>query len=200
MKDSIIVTSTGGEIDPLNPNPDDIHIENIARGLSRICRFTGQLKPEREIYTVAQHCIIATRWAMLDTEYVYPFYDKPNGYKAILLHDASEAFLSDLSSPVKHRCRDYLIFENALQNRIFHKFIGVGAWSNVYHKYDKLAFWLEVQHVMPVSKKWARWYSAIPETVPVEVENIVKETWMPYRAYQEFMRLWNELNKEKQNE
>ena len=48
-----MITSTGKNFDPFNPNPDDIDIEDIARGLSRVCRFAGQLKPSKEFYSVA---------------------------------------------------------------------------------------------------------------------------------------------------
>lgn len=193
MKDSRITLSTGGSIDPLNPDPDDIDIENIARGLSKICRFTGQLKPEREFYSVAQHSVLATKWAMADTECLYKGF-KYAAYLSILLHDASEAYLNDISSPVKNKLHFYCRYENILQTTVFNEFIGPGAWSTVYKTYDKYAYWLEIQYIMPGSELLRKWAAYIPDHIPPIATEIISETWMPNRAYNEFMTLFQELS------
>lgn len=194
MKDSNITLSTGGQIDPLDPDPDDIDIENIARGLSKICRFTGQLKPEREFYSVAQHCVLATKWAMILEPHILTDYKRvTKEHLSILLHDASESFLNDISSPVKSRFHYYHHFERILQTAIFDKFIGPGPWKDIYKKYDRYAYWLEIQHVMPESKLLWKWVTAVPDQVPDQIIDIISETWMPNRAYSEFMRLFQEL-------
>jgi hypothetical protein len=112
---------------------------------------------------------------------------------AILLHDASEAYLNDISSPVKGNLRYYCWFENILQTAIFQKLVGPGAWSTVYKKYDKYAYWLEIQHVMPESRLLYKWVGAIPGCVPPIAKEIISETWMPNRAYSEFLVLFQEL-------
>ena len=195
MKDSSITLSTGDEINPLDPDPKDIDIENIARGLSKICRFTGQLKPEREFYSVAQHCVLATEWAAALDISAGRKLDKNvlKEYLAILLHDASEAYLNDISSPVKQQCRDYLLYENVLQTALFRRFVGPGAWSTVYKKYDGYVYWLEIQHIMPHSQPLYKWVKAVPDHVPPIARKIISETWMPNRAYSEFMVLFQEL-------
>jgi hypothetical protein len=63
------------------PKPDDIDVRVIACGLSKICRFTGQL---RDFYSVAQH-------AMMVAELV-----DPHLRFATLHHDDSEAYLNDI--------------------------------------------------------------------------------------------------------
>lgn len=190
--DSIIVTSTAKEFDPVNPDPGLICIEDIARGLSRTCRYTGQLKPEREFYSVAQHSVLATRWAMsVCVAITSPQMAKR--YLSILLHDASEAYLSDISSPVKRELPDYRAIEAELQDTIFKKFTGQGAWYSVYNMYDKYAYWLEIKHVMPPHPKLDEWATTVPERVPEIVTDIISQTWYPYRAYAEFMQLWLDL-------
>lgn len=82
---------TGLRIDLANPTIADVELVSIACGLSKICRFTGQL---RHFYSVAQH-------AMMVAELV----DRPLKFAA-LHHDDSEAFLNDLSRNLKHS--DYL--------------------------------------------------------------------------------------------
>jgi hypothetical protein len=78
-----IFTYGGGTIEPLNPDPADIDIRAIAHALSQQCRWTGHTS---RFYSVAEHCILASRIERsLDC----------------LLHDASEAYLSDLARPIK---------------------------------------------------------------------------------------------------
>ena len=82
-----IRTFSGKHVNPLNLKPEDIDIQDIAQGLSNICRYNGQCK---RFYSVAEHCFHV---ASLVPEKLR---------LAALLHDASEAYLSDLSTFVKH--------------------------------------------------------------------------------------------------
>lgn len=68
------------------PKHADIALEDIALGLSRICRWNGQL---REFYSVAQHSVLVAEQCGAGA-----------GLWG-LLHDASEAYLCDLPSPLK---------------------------------------------------------------------------------------------------
>jgi hypothetical protein len=80
------LTHTGRWVDPTNPAPADIVIEDIAYALSHQARYNGMHGP----YTVAQHSIMAA-WMVSDEYRV-----------ATLLHDAPEAYIGDLSHPIKH--------------------------------------------------------------------------------------------------
>lgn len=68
------------------------HVE-VATILSRIPRFAGHT---RWPYTVAQHCVLVSRC----------FKDREDRLAAVL-HDATEAFIGDISAPLKHWLRDY---------------------------------------------------------------------------------------------
>ncbi len=64
----------------------DIHIDDIIHALGNICRFTGHTTGH---YSVAQHsCLVA---------YNLPAHLRLAG----LLHDAAEAYVGDVSQPVK---------------------------------------------------------------------------------------------------
>jgi hypothetical protein len=76
-----------GTIQPLNPKLEDIHIKDIARALSNICRYAGHVK---HFYSVAEHSFR-----------VCDLVSKENGRWA-LLHDASEAYLGDIPAPLKY--------------------------------------------------------------------------------------------------
>lgn len=77
---------TGERLHILNPERDVIEPTTIAHALSQLCRFTGHT---RTFYSVAQHCVMVSR--------IVPEDLAMEG----LLHDASEAFVGDLSRPLK---------------------------------------------------------------------------------------------------
>ena len=103
-----IKTYTGVMIDPLNPNTDEIIIDDIAHALSMLCRANGHF---RSFYSVGRHSINCMQEA------------KARGHSrkiqlACLLHDASEAYLCDLTRPVKAELPRYREIEIPLQNMI----------------------------------------------------------------------------------
>ena len=111
---SYITTVTGKHFYPLNPNPQDIDIEDIAHALSLICRANGHFK---YFYSVAQHCIACAEEAV----------ERGCSVEVILgclLHDASEAYLCDVTRPVKKHITQYLQAEEKLQEVIWKRFIG----------------------------------------------------------------------------
>ena len=99
--------SGGGGLEVFDPNPDDFDLEDIAWGLSRQCRFAGQIRRDIEFYSVAQHSVEVADWV----SHYYRMQVTPNDPKTArnqlltvleaLLHDATEAYLSDVVSPVK---------------------------------------------------------------------------------------------------
>jgi len=94
-------TYTGRSIDPYAIVPSDIDLFDIARGLSHVCRFAGQLP---RFYSVAQHSVMVGDLLPDDL--------KLYGY----LHDGAEAFIGDLSRSIKHDHRMYA-FRN-MEDRI----------------------------------------------------------------------------------
>lgn len=104
----------GEDFNPFAPDANKIHIKDIAHALSLMCRANGHFS---NFYSVAQHSINCANEA------------KARGHSAriqtaCLLHDASEAYLSDITRPVKLRLSKYLEVEKRLQNMIYDKFLG----------------------------------------------------------------------------
>lgn len=88
MSDSCwIETCSGKKFYVINPTVEMVCIEDIAHALSNQCRWTGHVK---RFYSVAEHSLWVSRLC------------KPEDAMWGLLHDASEAYLCDLSRPVKH--------------------------------------------------------------------------------------------------
>jgi 5'-deoxynucleotidase YfbR-like HD superfamily hydrolase len=110
---SVIKTYTGVLIDPLKPEADLIRIEDIAHALSMLCRANGHFKT---FYSVAQHSINCMKEAAA------------RGYSkrlqlACLLHDGSEAYLADITRPVKSELPKYKEIEEPLQALIWNKWL-----------------------------------------------------------------------------
>lgn len=111
---SAIRTFTGIMFDPTKPNKELIDIRDVAHALSLMCRANGHFS---HFYSVAQHSLGCMREA------------RARGYSrrtqlACLLHDASEAYLSDITRPIKGLIPEYLVFERRLQTAIYEKYLG----------------------------------------------------------------------------
>lgn len=90
-------TRSGGRFYPADPQPEDINILDIASGLSKECRYGGQLDC---FYSVAEHSILVAS--------VLPPELKLQG----LLHDAPEAWLRDMVRPAKVLLPEYCALED----------------------------------------------------------------------------------------
>ena len=108
-----ILTFSKRSIDPCDADVNEIDISDIAHSLSMLCRGGGQLPV---FYSVAQHCVCCAKEALLRS------YGKRVAL-ACLLHDASEAYIADITRPVKARLNDYLVYEKALQDKIYQKYL-----------------------------------------------------------------------------
>jgi uncharacterized protein len=86
---------SGRRLDLLDPNADDIAIEDIAHGLARVARWNGQTEGHH-IYSVAQHSLLVETIFRAS----WPDSDR-RGCLAALLHDAPEYVVGDLISPFK---------------------------------------------------------------------------------------------------
>lgn len=98
-----ISTYNGDFFDFDNPETFDYDIETIAHALSNICRYGGH---SDKFYSVAEHSVLVSR--------VVPDHLRMCG----LLHDASEAFVGDMPSPLKALCPDYREIEDRVQKAI----------------------------------------------------------------------------------
>ncbi|WP_292358999.1 MULTISPECIES: YfbR-like 5'-deoxynucleotidase [unclassified Methylophaga] len=106
MQPSILLRN-GKYFDFLRPQTSDFTILEIAHGLSNICRFAGQCK---DFYSVAQHSVLVSRVV------------SPQFALQGLLHDAAEAFIGDIPTPLKQLLPDYCWLEKNIEQVIFSKF------------------------------------------------------------------------------
>ncbi len=111
---SYITTFTGKHFDPIEIDPDLIDLADIAHALSLLCRANGHFP---HFYSVAQHCVNCYVEA---GERMYT----PRVQLACLLHDAAEAYMTDLPRPVKELLPDYCRAEDVLLDAIWVKYLG----------------------------------------------------------------------------
>ena len=136
--ENYVETSSGTNFRFMDPPASDIHIADIAHALSLQVRFAGHI---RKFYSVAEHSLNVARLV-------------PNEHKLqALLHDASEAYLTDIPSPIKALLPDYLDMEHKVQTAICNKF-GVGyPFDDTVHHADVACLIREAQEMLPVKDK-----------------------------------------------
>lgn len=139
---SDIVTYTGRVVDPLNLDPGKVNIIDIAHSLANQCRFTGHV---REFYSVGQHSVLCA-------EYAAALGCKKAEVFTVLMHDASETYLSDLARPVKRAPgmgEVYTQVEDAIQATVAEAFNLIYPFPEIVHDIDNALLLAEQQQLMP---------------------------------------------------
>lgn len=141
--DKCIETYSGHMFPISDPKESDVRITDIAHALSKICRFTGHCS---RFYSVAEHS-----WHCANL-----LGDQPKEVQlAALLHDASEAYLQDIASPIKQFLPDYAELEDRVASVIFKKY-GLQYPFNELIKYADLSMLsTEAYYLLP--SKGAAW-------------------------------------------
>ena len=172
-EDAWIETVSGTKFYFLNPQEDQIKIKDIAWALSNICRFTGHTK---RFYSVAEH---SYNVAML-----CPPYLALEG----LLHDASEAYLNDIASPVKQFLPEYKEMEEKVERAIYAKFMLGMPMSKAVKDADVAQLCHEAYYLLP--SQGLDWKERV-----IGKRGIEPVGWKPEVAYNNFMTLFTQLEK-----
>lgn len=151
---SCITTVSGKFFDILKPEEYEFDIEEIATALSNLCRYTGHVN---RFYSVAEHSVLVSRIV-------------PNNLRlAALLHDASEAYLGDVSSPLKKLLPEYKAIERNVQAAIAKRFgLGDDLERPEVHEADKRMYWQERQSIADNGIRDRLWHQDLRATRKVE--------------------------------
>lgn len=163
---------SGHKVDPLHIKEEDIYLEDIAHALSLICRGNGHIK---YFYSVAQHSLNCAKEA------------QSRGYSkdvvlSCLFHDASEAYMSDLITPIKKQMKEYQMIENQLLETIFHAFrIQLkDEEKSIWKKMDHLLLEAELKEMMPLEENRP---SVLLMSVPDLKEHYYREIEEEFKFY-----------------
>jgi len=165
-----IRTYSGRMFWPLDPRSEEVEIMDIAHALSLICRFGGHV---RKFYSVAQHSVIVAGLV------------SPENRAAGLLHDAAEAYLADVSAPIKPHFTEFRAAEERLERSIAIKFGLPMALIAEIHEWDARLCLAEAQQLLDADT--SDWECKLP---PAEIE-ITPMT--PRGAERAFLKLWIDL-------
>jgi uncharacterized protein len=170
-----IQTFTNRKFHILAPQPEEICIEDIAHALALQCRFTGHVKWH---YSVAQHSVYASQIVVPGFEF------------EALMHDASEAYICDMSRPLKHYTpagAAYLEVEAKIEAAIAARFGLQTPMSAEVKNADNLVLYAEKAQLMPPMVWDTRW-AATEDQAAIKIER-----WTPEEAEQIFLNRFYEF-------
>lgn len=169
---------------PMDPRPEEFHIEDTAHKLANQCRYGGGTI---EFYSVAEHCCLLHDWI------------RPQLKRAALLHDRAEAWLQDVLRPQKQLCQPWY---GNMERRI--EEVSAPVFKVPYPNPDEV---MEADYRICIDEKHQA-YGKIQYEAENDIERnalpnrpghdkgalgVMLRFWTPYQAKYEFLRRWNEL-------
>lgn len=166
-----ITLASGHVFDFLDPEGSLFDIEDIAHGLAHVCRYAGQC---RDFYSVAEHSILVSE---VVEEYKFE----------ALMHDASEAFIGDVTRPLKQLLPEFKRIEANVEDAIVNRF-GLNRRSKASIKRADLRVLAaeQAQVMAPGTADWAVAAGIVP--APVQIRYL-----SPREAKAAFLARFREL-------
>lgn len=158
-------------------------------GVARDCRFSGQIRPDVEMYSVAEHLTLMTLWARDNLRYMASIgmpTDSPElvqkGLRTIAMHDAQEGLIGDMTRPMKKAVPQFGEVEARVEARMAAR----------YDLYNPLPSWVKVldnrilvderaQAMLPTPHVWA--------TDGLEPLGVTLRFWLPRQAANMYSQL-----------
>lgn len=168
-----ISTFSGREFYPLSPKVEDVDAVDIAHALAAKCRYTGHTL---RFYSVAEHCVhVSDFLAGTGHGEELAFWG--------LLHDAAEAYLPDVASPIKSLLTGFRDIERRVLGVIAERFRLPWPEPPLVKEVDAEMIPLEKVHVM----RPAEWWTVREPRLDLR-KMIRPECWGPERAELEWLR------------
>jgi hypothetical protein len=162
-------TASGRQFWPLDPQPGEVAIDDIAHALSLLCRFGGHC---RRFYSVAEHSVLLARAA------------EPEHKRWALMHDSPEAYVMDLIRPLKRDIPGYKEHEARVLQAIsvrFNLFFGIPA-----------AVKLLDSRILMDERAQNMESPPVPWEIEVEPLGVQLQFWTPEQAKREFLAAYAE--------
>ena len=167
-------TYTGRQFFPLDIRAEDLVIEDIAHALGQLCRYNGHTN---DFYSVAEHSVLMTRHAM---NLGWP----SATLRAVLMHDAAEAYIGDYPQAVKRVIPGIKELEGRIEAALTEKFcLDQSEETKAQIKeLDRRIIKNERQALMPGSHPWmADAYKSL---------NVTILCWPPHKAAERFHQMY----------
>lgn len=172
LKHAYITTRSGRKFHPLAVESGDVCLEDVAHALSMIPRFAGH---PASFYSVAQHSLLVEELARLHGE------AEEDLLRACLLHDAHEAYVGDVPSPLKRLIPGWYDFEELVSSSVREALMpDCICWAET-KLYDDEALHLEASRLFRPAPDWV--------VVPRSARRV--EPWSPLQQPAAFRRFLN---------
>lgn len=178
-----IQTFTGKMFWPLDPRPAEVDPIDIAAGLAKECRYSGQCLA---FYSVAEHSILMDHEA------------RRRGHslrerRAVLLHDASEGLgLRDIARPIKGDLTNYKTIEAGVMAVIADRFDFDWPLPKFVKELDEAIGHAETaQNMAPAPAPWRPQANTFNRSI--EPMNVRLQFWNVDQAFAMFIRAMAEV-------
>lgn len=186
-KDTFVETFSGKRIDFLNPQVDQILLEDIAYGLARASRYVGQTRTQHPL-PIAQHSV----WI---ADKIYQITKNPIKALMGLHHDDPEFATNDIPGPLKVIISEHTDILDRIEDRLHEvicQALGLPFYQEPYVKMlDKIALaveadkfmfsrgkdWLYTKHVQFSREDSESYFTPVPWTL---AENLFLSTHKRY--------------------
>ena len=168
---------SGKRFHPLNLQPDEVNIADIAHALANLCRFGGHCEP---FYSVAEHSVHLSK--------IVP----PDMALQALVHDAAEAYsgFGDVLPPAKEAAPLIREIEHAITKVVAQRFEIPWPFPAYICQMDKALAKAESDTLMPLATR--AWFEG---KVLIEIPKVNLGCWRPDEAEELFTAQWNRLRK-----
>lgn len=173
MNEHCMQTHSGRIVDLSRFSEEDLCIEDIAHSLAHLVRFTGHID---QPYSVAQHSMLVSDLC-------------PDEHRMWgLLHDASEAYLGDVSTPLKSLLPQYQEVEGKVQRAIAARFELPWPIPDEVKEADRQALMIEK---MDLFSKCLPWPTDVPIISNRQIRNVLNpesSKWLFLEMFKEYAR------------
>ena len=171
---------SGKKFYPFRPSPSDIFIYDIAASLSNLCRYNGNIPC---FYSVAEHSFHCS--------YLVP---EEHALTA-LLHDATEAFVGDMITPIKKWFPEFVAMEDNIWEKAISPRFGLPKkLPPVVKRADLTMLATEVRDLIPGGIDTFRtWGIDADPTDTISIRSPSREPYSPTQASFAFLERFYEL-------
>lgn len=175
----MIQTASGRMFSVVTPDASALDIDDIAHALAHQCRFSGHV---RRFYSVAEHCVRVSRCVhWIDA-------------RSALMHDAAEAYVADVPSPIKRlpEMAAYREIERGVERVIAERWQLDYPWNLAVKYADEAMLGLEARTLMPTFASPESWQPFLSRPTPEQMTGVTLGL-KPREAKQLFLKRASEL-------